>query len=1001
MRQAGKRQAVELLRAMSNAHVEIKKNLERQMQQPVLDALTRCQETAIELGNLIESSEGEGFITVSYLEEYCELVFQIYDKLSKFNDAHSDNMQNGGTQDGYIRNDGVQIKEMRTGNETFADINPNRVYKNLNKFVIKVENSIKNDINIRKEAIFLPYKASMWDSLESVWQAAEADPDCDAYVIPIPYFDKNPDGSLGQAYYERDKYPDYVPITAYDKFDFEAHRPDMIFIHNPYDYSNHVTTVHPLFYSDNLKKFTDCLVYIPYYATAGGMSEAQAMCPAYANADYIVIQSKRHRKYFDSNLPDEKFLAFGSPKFDSVIHKCQNPPEVPAGWQKKLGVENAGERPLEAGGAETGGVKAAEGHEKKKVYFFNTSLGGMLGNTEAFLKKMEYVFETFEGREDACLVWRPHPLMESTLDSMRKPYRAAWDGLKERFVREEIGILDEMPDIENTIALCDAYIGDSGTSVTSLFGVAGKPLFILNNRIHSLPGEDDWRGEIFRGLYENGQNRWCVTQGNKLYYSRNNDYHYEYVCNLSEYAAGAYYQRAIEFEDNVYICPVVAQDILVLDKKEWLEADGSIKEEMRARADTFARGKGHLAGRGFLKRIELKRCVEQGAAFASAVRVGEYLFFLPGKYPAAVRFHMRTREVRYLAGINDFYICEVGGDKRFGAACAWKNALLVGSPNGSQILKIEADTLQVETMETEMEGGIMGIFPEGDELWLNPYEGTKVACYNPATSETVKYDAWVEGFHCVQRPFGYECDTKPFGKPAVSAEWVVLPPIWGNKFVYINRKSGEAKEWKSPMGVDMQPKNGYYPLVGNGYFIGRTADFLGEGKTADSIGHTAELMFRYNDSIHKRVYDIDFGMRVAERMKEADMAEGTKEADTAEGTKEADMVERTKEFDAAAGKKEFGAADGVGIGAAAWKEVDVVFDVEELRRHEPGFAENSEWMRYCCMENSFNSLKDFIEGNITGNQFDKERQLAAFAEINASVDGDCGGKVYRHVAGKL
>ena len=97
MRQAGKRQAVELLRAMSNAHVEIKKNFERQMQQPVLDALTRCQETAIELGNLIESSEGEGFITVSYLEEYCELVFQIYDKLSKFNDAHGDNVQIGGT----------------------------------------------------------------------------------------------------------------------------------------------------------------------------------------------------------------------------------------------------------------------------------------------------------------------------------------------------------------------------------------------------------------------------------------------------------------------------------------------------------------------------------------------------------------------------------------------------------------------------------------------------------------------------------------------------------------------------------------------------------------------------------------------------------------------------------------------------------------------------------------------------------------------------------------
>ena len=27
--------------------------------------------------------------------------------------------------------------------------------------------------------------------LESVWQAADSDPYCDAYVIPIPYYDKN------------------------------------------------------------------------------------------------------------------------------------------------------------------------------------------------------------------------------------------------------------------------------------------------------------------------------------------------------------------------------------------------------------------------------------------------------------------------------------------------------------------------------------------------------------------------------------------------------------------------------------------------------------------------------------------------------------------------------------------------------------------------------------------------------------------------------------------
>lgn len=194
-----------------------------------------------------------------------------------------------------------------------------------------------------------------------------------------------------------------------------------------------------------MKKFTECLVYIPYYATSGGMNAGQSWCPGYVNADYIVIQAEKYRKYFDADIPDEKFLVFGSPKFDSVINKCQNPPEPPEEWKEKM--------------------------QGRKVYFYNTSISGMLGNTEAFLKKMNYVFETFRGREDSCLLWRPHPLLESTFDSMRKSYKPVYDALKTLFIAGNIGILDETPDMEKTIALSDVYIGDAGTSVTSLFGV--------------------------------------------------------------------------------------------------------------------------------------------------------------------------------------------------------------------------------------------------------------------------------------------------------------------------------------------------------------------------------------------------------------------------------------------------------------------------------------------------------------------------------------------------
>ena len=53
--------------------------------------------------------------------------------------------------------------------------------------------------------------------------------------------------------------------------------------------------------------------------------------------------------------------------------------------------------------------------------------------------------------------------------------------------QEDLGIFDETSDIENTIALSDVYIGDAVTSVTALFGIAGKPMFILDNNICEKP----------------------------------------------------------------------------------------------------------------------------------------------------------------------------------------------------------------------------------------------------------------------------------------------------------------------------------------------------------------------------------------------------------------------------------------------------------------------------------------------------------------------------------
>lgn len=835
MRKQGKQLALEIVQILHQTHEKIKKSIENKEIAYAQNLLTECQQGMIQLGNSIEETEGEGFVTVGYIEEYCERVYQYFEELEK--------EQNG---------------------------NANKIYKVLRKYLIQVESSIKNDIPVKLEMVFLPYKASMWDSLESVWKAADADENCDAYVIPIPYYDKNPDGSFKQEHWEGNQYPADVPITRFEQYDFEKRKPDVIFIHNPYDDWNTVTSVHPFFFSKNLKQFTDCLVYIPYFATSGGMSEGQALCPAYIHADYIVIQSEKYRQYYDPRIPDKKFLAFGSPKFDSVIHKCQNSPEPPEEWKEKM--------------------------QGKKVYFYNTSIAGMLENTENFLKKMEYVFNTFKGREDVCLLWRPHPLLESTFDSMRKQYKSAYETLKKCFVEEQIGILDMTPDIESTIALCDAYIGDAGTSVTSLFGVAGKPLFILNNNIHSLPKENDWKGEIIKGFYSDGHNQWYVTQGNKLYYSPNNDFHYEYFCDLCEYAGGNYYSRAIEYEDKVFVCPQNAQDILVVSK------DKSIK------------------------RIMLKEHLKQQGAFAITLQIGEYLVMFPNKYPTAVRFDMRTYEVLYISGLKELCTEMVGGERKLGVVNIWNEKILIGTPDGKKLLIIEPETLNVRTVNVDMPGGISAIKAEGDNIWLMPYEGTKVVCWNSKTEEFISYNAMVEGLICIQRPFDTECMLQPFGTPVFCDEEVILPAHWGNKMVCIDRKSGIVKEWEMPIEIKQKSVNEYIPMWKAGYFLGQMRD----------------KVYRYFDEAERKMYDIDV---------------------------------TTREY----------------------KEVEIVFDKNELEIHEPGFSEVSQWMQYCCNESAFNTLEKFLYNDVTGNEFDRDKQVAAFLKINSDMNGKCGEKVYHFV----
>ena len=399
------------------------------------------------MGDTIEKSEGEGFITVKLLEDYCEKLYEV-----------SRSMEEGGSFGG------------------------DKAEKVLGRALNRIRNSINNDIPERIETVFLPYKASMWDSLESVWRKADSDPACDAYVIPIPYYDRNPDGSFREEHYEGLDYPRDVPVINYRDYDFEGRHPDRIYIHNPYDEGNYVTSVHPFFYSKHLRELTDELVYIPYFVLADPDPDNEQAVEGIAhfittaaviNADKVIVQSEAMRQAYIKVMTkyageethgywENKISGEGSPKFDKVKNTKKEELEIPAEWQRI--------------------IYKSDG-STKKIIFYNTSVQALLDNDVKMLDKIEDVLRIFyENKDEVALLWRPHPLIKATISSMRPMLWKRYSSIIEKYKAEGWGIYDDSADLDRAIVLSDAYYGD-GSSVVQLYKSTGKPIMIQNAEI--------------------------------------------------------------------------------------------------------------------------------------------------------------------------------------------------------------------------------------------------------------------------------------------------------------------------------------------------------------------------------------------------------------------------------------------------------------------------------------------------------------------------------------
>lgn len=444
MRSWQQKKILEIMESLEKVHTAIQKDIEAQNFEEALVLLTDCQEIAISVGNMIEEAEGGDCLAVRCLEEYCETLYFVSQEMSN-------------------------------------TINGEKAFLLLSDSRKKMKKSIEEDIRIKKEIVFLPYKAAMWDSLESIYLAAKEDPDCDAYCVPIPYYDKNPDGSFGEFHYEGREYPADIETIDWENYSFEERRPDAIYIHNPYDQFNLVTSVHPRFYASKLRNYTNMLVYVPYFVlpeikpdNRQAIEVMKHFCyvPGTIYAHKVILQSENIRQIYineyekvlkeqglivDRKALEERFLGIGSPKFDVRGFEKQEDIELPEKW-KKLILKPDGSR--------------------KKVIFYNTTVTALLQNEEKMIEKMKYVFSVFKGKqEETVLWWRPHPFIEATISSMCPQLWQQYETLLKKYQEEGWGIYDDSPDLHRAIAIADAYYGDA-SSVVQLFQKQNKLILI-------------------------------------------------------------------------------------------------------------------------------------------------------------------------------------------------------------------------------------------------------------------------------------------------------------------------------------------------------------------------------------------------------------------------------------------------------------------------------------------------------------------------------------------
>ena len=588
---------------------------------------------------------------------------------------------------------------------------------NLSKDLLKyVFNELVKEKEIKKDIVFLPYKASMWDSLESIWQAAYDDKEhCNAYVIPIPYADRKPDQTVATWHCEANLYPEYVPVLDYRKVDLTEMHPDIIFIHNPYDNYNALTSVDSMYYSDELKKCTDKLVYVPYFVTEDinpGDEEREELIAnlittqGVINSDLVIVQSENIRQVYinvllkyttqkDRKYWEQRIVGLGSPKYDKVLSVSKGDVVIPEEWLKVI------QKPDKT---------------LKKIIFYNIGVTPMLKRKEALLDKMEDDFRIFkEHKDEVTLLWRPHPLLSATMSGMLPELNDRYEDILARYKSEGWGIYDDTADLNRAITISDAYFGD-GSSVVKLYETTGRPIMYHNTELFAAPKKIF---KISSAYYEN-DNIWCTM----LY----DPYLYKIDLETKEI-----YEVTKILEEND---PLDYNFIIIPYKDSFIFIQSNTNMLIMMNRTTFQKSKYKITlGIGNPLRFSRK--------FANGLIYKDYLYVFGTNYRGIIKFDLLTKEFSIIDDfLNDLKVTYHNEKLSLYHYVRVDDKIYLPLMNANSVLELSLndDSIKLHYVGDTKQRYVSCTW-DGENLWLTPRNGKTgdIVKWNPKDNSVKQY----------------------------------------------------------------------------------------------------------------------------------------------------------------------------------------------------------------------------------------------------------------------